>query len=357
MTAVQAVLRPAREADAGAVWALLEPSADEVIGLSSLPADAAAASRICGQTAETVADLATGSFHLTAGGHRRLLFVVDAGEDLPLGVTGVTFKRDVPNLAVQVATSADGLGLIMASRSAPWTRTELDSTFLGPAARGRHLGTLLSRGRFMFLHLVASQIPSTIASHLRGRFDDDGSAPFWRCFGAHFAPDWARSTEAERALTGDPARLERLAGHRLPLTAEVLESLGPVNVASLPAFHLLRAEGLSPNGMYDPIDGGPTLVADIADTVTGRLRLHGRARLADEPGGPGGEGAIDALVSVAGVDRFRVTRAGIAVDDGTIHIGRAVAAALRAEADDLLAATPLGTEHEEPGAAVEEVGR
>jgi arginine N-succinyltransferase len=198
----------------------------------------------------------------------------------------------------------------------------------------------------MFLHLVASQIPATIASHLRGRFDDDGSAPFWRCFGGHFAPDWATSTEAERALSEDPARLERFSGRRLAQTAEVLESLGPVNAASLPAFHLLQAEGLRPNGMYDPIDGGPTLVAEIAETVTGRLRVHGRARIAGT-GADHRSGSGDGLVSVAGVDRFRVARCGIRVGDGTIEIDGETAAALGIEADALLAAAPL--ESERPG--------
>lgn len=348
------ILRPVRSSDAEALWDLLAPAADELIGLSSLPNDldgAMAASRASGAT---LADLAAGSFRVEEGGARRLLFVIE-GPDAEggdgcstsvLGVTGVTFKHQYPNLAVEVATSADGMGLVMASSSVPWTRTELDSTFLGRQARGRGLGTVVSRGRFPFLHLVGSQIPATVASHLRGRFDDDGSAPFWRCFGAHLAP-WPTSTEAESALADDPALLDTLAGHRRPLTAEVLESLGPVNAASLPAFHLLGLEGLTPNGMYDPIDGGPTLVTNLADTVSGRHRIHGRAVIGpDEASTPGADGAagtagFDALVSVAGIDRFRVARATIVADDATLTIDRPTAAALGVEPDTLLTAVPL----------------
>ncbi len=329
------VLRPVREADAEGIWRLLAPAEAEVIGMASLPASAEGAELICRDSAETVAALATGSFEMAGGCQRRLLFLAEDGGGTPLGVTGVTFKQSVPNLAVQVTTSDDGQGLTMSSSSAPWTRTELDSTFLGPGSRGRRLGTLLSRGRFMFLHLVGKQIPPTIASHLRGRFDDDGSAPFWRCFGAHFAPQWATSTEAEVALTRDPSLLDGLADHMLPVTALVLESLGPVNAASLPAFHLLRAEGLRPNGMYDPIDGGPTLVADIADTVTGRLRIHGRARI-------GEPGPVDALVSITSRDGFRATRADLGLDrTGLITIDEAAATAIGAGPDTLLAAVPL----------------
>ena len=336
-----ALLRPARPADAAAIWELLAPAQAEVIGMTSLPGSAIAAREICCDTAETIAALATGSFRLRKGQHQRLLFVAceadgnDATGGRLLGVTGLTFKRAVPNLAVQVTTSEDGLGLTMSSWSAPWTRTELDSSYLGPAGRGRGLGTLLSRGRFMLLHLVNSQIPSTVASHLRGRFDDDGSAPFWRCFGADLAPQWQTSTEAELALLDDPTRLDDLAGHVRPVTPTVLQSLGAVNAASMPAFHLLRAEGLRPNGMYDPIDGGPTLAAELADTVTGRLRTHGRARLA-------GAGPTDALVSVATVERFRVVRAMVDIErTASITMDRALAEAVDIRPDALLAAAPL----------------
>lgn len=342
MSITTAVLRPVRPADADAVWGLLAPSTDELIGMAALPHSAAAAVRSCDESGETLADLATGSFHIESGSARRLLFLVESvphpsgGHPPALGLTGITFKRDYPNLAVEVATGADGRGLIMASSSAPWTRTELDSTFVGPGARGRGIGTLVSRGRFLFLHLVASQIPTTVASHLRGRFEADGSAPFWACFGADIAP-WPTSTEAEAALARDPGLLDTLAGHRRPLTAEVLASMGPVNAASLPAFHLLLTEGLEPNGMYDPIDGGPTVVAEIGDTRSGRSRRHGRARIGDT-------GPVDALVSVASIDRFRAVRAGVRFDQGTITVDRPTALALRIEQDALLAAAPLDRE-------------
>ncbi len=341
------MLRPARIDDAEAIWELLAPVQAEVIGMSSLPSSPTSAKQACGDTADTIAALATGSFTLDDHAHRRLLFIAvsndnandtDTGEEI-LGITGITFKNAVLNLAVQVSTSEDGHGLIMRSTSAPWTRTELDSTFLGPAARGRQLGSLLSRGRFMLLHLVHSQVPTTVASHLRGKFDPDGSAPFWRCFGAHFAPEWKTSTEAEIALIENPHRLQDLADHTLALTAPVLDSLGPVNAASLPAFHMLRAEGLDPNGMYDPIDGGPTLRAELAATVTGTSRTHGRAVIEDPSNLVG---AVDALVSVTTVARFRVTRAAVVLSEsGPIGISAETADALNIGEDTLIVAAPL----------------
>jgi arginine/ornithine N-succinyltransferase beta subunit len=86
--------------------------------------------------------------------------------------------------------------------------------------------------------------------------------------------------------------------------------------------------------MYDPIDGGPTLVADLADTVSGRHRIHGRATV-------GQPGPTDALVSVAGIDRFRVTRASITAEPGALQIDEPTASALGVETDALLTAVLL----------------
>jgi arginine/ornithine N-succinyltransferase beta subunit len=190
----------------------------------------------------------------------------------------------------------------------------------------------------MFIHQVQRQVPSTIASHLRGSFDPDGTAPFWDCFGHHFTDAWIDSVAAERALAEDPARLDDLVGHRRAVTADVLHSLGPVNQASLPAFRLLMREGLRPNGMYDPIDGGPTLVAERERTVTSQHRVHGRAVIDDDLAAP-----IDSLVAVTNVDRFRVMHVPVSVgEDDRITVDQATAEALHIVDGALLAAAAIG---------------
>lgn len=339
------ILRPVRPDDAGALWGLLEQSKDELVGMTSLPSSSDAAVAACSSSTSVLADLAAGTFELNDGELASLLFalVETTGDRQLLGVTGVTFKQAVPNLAVRVVTSRDGLGLDMASFSSPWTRTELNSSLMSSTARGRGLGGLLSRGRLMFLHQVQRQVPSTVASHVRGRFEEDGSAPFWRCFGSHFAPNWENSMAAERALAADPSRLDDLIGHRRPVTADVLHSLGPVNRASLPAFRVLMREGLRPNGMYDPIDGGPTLVAERANTTTGKARTSGRVRWCSD------RGPTDALVAVTSVDEFRVARLPVDVSGSdTVGITEADGVALAVSPGSLLAVAPLPRPHASP---------
>lgn len=327
---------------------MLEQSRDELVGMTSLPFSAESARAACATSTAVLADLAAGTFELSDAGLASLLFVLvdTTGDERLLGVSGVTFKQAVPNLAVRVVTSRDGLGLDMASSSAPWTRTELNSSLMTAPARGRGLGGLLSWGRLMFLHQVQRQIPSTVASHVRGRFENDGSAPFWRCFGSHFAPKWENSTAAERALADDPSLLDDLIGHRRPVTADVLDSLGPVNRASLPAFRVLMREGLRPNGMYDPIDGGPTLVAERGATTTGKARTSGRIVWASAPG------PTDALVAVTSVDEFRVTRAWIDVSGAdTVGLTETDGAALAVSPGSLVAVAPLPQPHASPAGA------
>ena len=92
---------------------------------------------------------------------------------------------------------------------------------------------------------------------------------------------------------------------------------------------------MTPNGMYDPIDGGPTVIVELTDTVTGRTRTHGRVMIGEQT-------PVDALVSVATVADFRVTRAPIGIPDGTrIAIGAATAATLGVEPGGLIVAAGL----------------
>lgn len=343
MTSVGSVLRPLRRDDAEAFWRLVSEHVDDLTGMTSLPHSLESAIEQAIVSNEVVVDLAAGRLHLDRGVGRSLFFVLVEPDGRLIGASGVLFKDRVLNLAVQVRTSDDGTGLVARSSSATWTRTELNSTFLATAGRGRGQGTLLSRGRMLFLLIVGSQIPSLLVSHLRGVFDSDGTAPFWRTFGARFLPEWPTSPDAERALQHDPARIASLSSRVIALTPEVLRSLGPVNAASHPAFHSLRAEGLRPNGMYDPVDGGPTITRQLGQTSSARTRIVGTATLIDDAGSGAGSEAVDALVSSVNIGEFAATRARVVLrGDGEVGLTSAIGARLGVEPGALVSAVPLG---------------
>ncbi|GEM_PF-4116302 len=326
-----AVLRPVRSDEAGSIWDVLSDATDTV-GMGSLPRSAAAAEHLCDASARLTTALATGTYVAHPGSTDRILLVLE-DNDRVVGITGCSFKTEIPNLGVRIETGEDGAGLVMRAVAQPWTRTELDSSYLAAPARGQGLGTLLSRGRFLLLHLLSSQIPTTIVSHIRGMFDTTGAAPFWHLFGARIVPGWSTSVEAEAALAADPGELERLAGSSIRLTAPVLECLGRVNDDSLPAFRALASEGLRPTELFDPVDGGPTVTADLDATHSGRQRRHGRVAH--------GPTETDALVSTVTRDGFRATRCPIGdADSETVALDNAAMAALGVD-DGLVVASPL----------------
>ncbi len=345
MTAAAApvVFRPVRKDDADAIWLLLNAGRSETVGMTSLPGSYEATVARCAESAATVTQLATGEFELPERTSSSILLAAfDPESGQALGTAGMTFKNQVQNLAVQVTTSADGLGLTMRSSSETWSRTELNAIYLGPNGRGRRLGTVLSRGRILFIHLIRSQVPTTVAAHLRGRFDSDGQAPFWDSFCGQFCT-WANSTEAEDALERSPELISELSGRVMPLRPEDLETLGLVNQESLTAFRMLTHEGLLSNGLYDPVDGGPTVSGELSDTRTSRDRIHGRVVIDGAALQQADPSPSDALVSVPAVSSFAVVRAEIGIDDrGGIHIGKATARALGVADGALVTALPLG---------------
>lgn len=303
-----ALFRPVRSGDVASLWELVSGHVDELVGMTSLPTSLSMAEDLVAASRATVVDLAAGRFHLERNESRSVYFVVVDGDDRVVAVTSIDHKQQVLNLAVHLRTSDDGTRLVVRSSSALWNRTELGSTFVARSARGLGLGTLLSRARFLFLLLAAPQIPSVVAAHLRGVFDDDGTAPFWRHFGARFLSEWPASTDAERALQDDPARIASLSQRTIELSPEVLDCLGPVNNASRPAFHLLLQEGLRPNGMYDPVDGGPTLARPLGRTASAERRQVGTVAAGLRFG-------RDALVSSVALGDFGAIRSPADVDD------------------------------------------
>jgi len=321
-------VRPVTVDDAAELWKILSHASDTV-GMGSLPSSLEAADSLCDESATLLAALAAGSYVPESGR-------IDHPSDGVVGLTGCSFKHDIPNLGVRVETGRDGLGLAIHSASQPWTRTELDSSYLHPDSRGAGYGAVLSRGRLMLLNLLRPQIPHSIVSHLRGMFDEDGHAPFWGHFGRHFAPQWDTSIAAERALRADPSELEALADKSLPLHPELLGCLGKVNAASLPAFRTLVDEGLSPTELFDPVDGGPTVRATLTETVTHRVRIHGRTQVMSEVEGP------NSLISTVAIGSFRLTRGPArGGEDGSIVINEGTAFRLGVDTGRLIAAAPL----------------
>lgn len=306
-----AVLRPVVAEDGAALWDLLRRGEADVTGMSSLPTSAIEAEQRCHAVAATVATLDAGApTTVGPGSSAPLLLVLEGENGSLLGLTGCTIKDEVVNYSVEIGTSATGRGLSVVGRERAWTATELNATYLAPEARGQGLGSLLSRGRLAFLVPVAAHVPGLLVSHLRGPMGTGPSAPFWTRFGRDVLPQWSTSVTAEAGLIEDPERLGELTGHSLAVDPSLLDVVGSVHRLSLPAYRILQAEGFVSNGMYDPVDAGPTVTCDLVATST--WRRHRRCRVDaserfDDPDGPAE--AVDGIVTNGAVTGFRACRA------------------------------------------------
>ncbi len=265
------VLRPVTHHDLDAVVALLHENRDELVGMTSLSADPGLVAARIDDSVRTVTALGAGHDVLEDGEAHHVLFVLDDGT-APLGLTGVAIDGGTPSAQLGVTLDRDGDALVVRCDVTRHARTELESTFLAPRARGRGHGALLSRGRLLWLRLVAGQVPGTVVSYLRGRVDGD-RVPFWEALSARLH---GRCVEPP----DDPTVL---AGVSVPLDPELAALLGRLHPATRPAFELLVAEGLRPDGRFDPVDGGPTLSGELRHLATPRAtataRLASRTRL------------------------------------------------------------------------------
>lgn len=291
------VLRPATADDLADIVTLLRSHRHELTGMTSLSTDPALVEARLEDSVATVAALAAGRGVLEPGTAHHVLFVlVDRGR--VVGLTGVAVDGGTPSVQLRVTLDDAGENLVARCDVTTDPRTELESTFLGRTARGRGLGTLLSRGRFLWLHLVADRVPTTLVSYLRGCITDDG-IPFWESFARHLG-DPPPPPPTDRSV---------LIGAAVPLDPELAERLGRLHPASRPAFELLVGEGLHPDGRFDPIDGGPTLSGRLHDTATARHLRWGRvgAAPATPTGGPAARESLDVLAAVPDIAAFAAT--------------------------------------------------
>ncbi|MEM9133564.1 MAG: arginine N-succinyltransferase [Actinomycetota bacterium] len=299
-----AFLRPITDIDGAAVWDLLQRGQADVTGMSSLPTSAAEAEERCAEVAATVATLEAGRTATNGPDTSApLLLALEEPDGTLLGLTGCTIKDGIVNHSVEIGTSTGGRGLSVTGRERAWTATELNATYLAAEARGRGLGSLLSRGRLAFLVPVVDQVPALLVSHLRGPMGTGPSAPFWSRFGREVLPEWPTSVRAEAGLVEEPERLGELTGHTLAVDPSLLDVVGSVHRLSLPAYRILQAEGFVSNGMYDPVDAGPTVTCDLDATTTWR-----RHRLLTVAAAPDAVDPLDAIVTNGAVAAFRACR-------------------------------------------------
>lgn len=330
------VLRTVREHDVDSIHELLEANRAELTGMISLPQTRSALVERVEHSVHTVARAAHAKLSVAPGrlalrqAADPVLFVLTEG-DRAIGVTGVTIDggTELSVLRVTLDDAADGLALRLMVERLP--RVELGATFLAPEARGTGAGSLLSKGRLLWLSHLVDQLPERLLSHIRGRIDGRGDSRLWDVFGAPVFGVNAASALGSASRMGRSCYLAPLVGATLPLSLASTVAIGRPHDASLPALRLLAREGLTPNGMFDPFDGGPTIVAWLRDTAV--VRAATELRVAPTTG----RETTPALVSRPGITDFGAVSVGVDMDaPGCVALDDAARRALGADHGSLV---------------------
>jgi len=160
---------------------------------------------------------------------------------------------------LHVRKTIDSLHFIQA-RKKP---TEIGSLYLSKEKRGKHLGKLLSFGRFLFMASFPIRFDSTIIAEMRGVSDAEGRSPFWEAIGRPFFG--ISFKEADDMRTQHPECIKDLFPkhpiYPLLLPKEAQECIGVTHPNTLPARKILEKEGFKTSEYIDIFDGGPHLYA------------------------------------------------------------------------------------------------
>lgn len=154
--------------------------------------------------------------------------------------------------------------------------SEVGGLFLHPDARSGGLGALAARSRYMFIARHRERFCDRVVAELRG-WTEDGISPFWEAVGKSFFGADFYEADRHNALHGNQFIADLMP--RYPIYATMLpkaacEAIGRPHEGSVPARHMLEAEGFVYDGYIDIFDAGPTLSARTDDILTIRENGH-----------------------------------------------------------------------------------
>lgn len=278
-------IRPVREADLDAVLVLAERGGS---GLTSLPPER---TTLAAKIAASEAAISSAE-----GRESGAAIMLVAEYEGAVAATGMIFAKvgaEWPfysyRLTRQAAVSR-ALGRHRAQKVLNLVNdfdgeVEVGGLLVDPEARGRSLGRLMARARYLFIGQHRDWFANRVMAELRGWQDESGHSPVWEAIGRHFYDMDFHEADRTGAIQGNQFIADL--GPRYPLyvsmlSAEAQRALGQPHDDGRPARDMLLDEGFRDEGYVDIFDGGPTLVADIDALRAVRRSIHGRiARLAD----------------------------------------------------------------------------
>ncbi|QGN56353.1 hypothetical protein GKE62_07920 [Novosphingobium sp. Gsoil 351] len=344
----QAIVRPVRAADLGAVLQLARRGGN---GLTNLPPDPATLERRIAAAESALLDEAA-----RLAGAPVMLVAELEGDIVAIGMIFARVGAEWPFYSYRITRQAAVSRTLARSRPQRLLNltndfdgeTEVGGLFVDPERRGLALGQLMARARYMFIATHRDWFGERVIAELRGYQNQAGRSPVWDAIGRHFYDMEFDEADRTGAIFGNQFIADL--GPRYPIYVSMLptaaqEALGRPHDDGRPALAMLLAEGFRDEGYVDIFDGGPTLVSPIDSVRT--VAACRSLRYAEN----GGDEA--ALIACGSGPAFRLARGRAqALADGDARLDAAVADALHIQTGDSISLAPYGVSGNERCAAL-----
>ncbi|MGE0047444.1 MAG: arginine N-succinyltransferase [Acidithiobacillus sp.] len=252
--ATQMYVRPVEEADLDSLYCL---SKEAPVGLTSLPANR---KLLADKIEESMASLCLDD---PAAWRRLLLVLVDTANGEIAGISGIEREADRAHHYRKVSDPAR-----LQLRDTPVSPTKLGSLMLRAAYRGRGLGALLSKSRFLYIADHQQYFGGHLHAELRGWSSPRGDTPFWSEIGRLLYDKDLSEMDQLRGRSPASFASQYLSNHDIPmqfLSPHLQQNLGRVHADAKNALRMLEQERFVHTDHIDVLDGGPILRASIQD--------------------------------------------------------------------------------------------
>ncbi|NVK54721.1 MAG: arginine N-succinyltransferase [Alteromonadaceae bacterium] len=147
--------------------------------------------------------------------------------------------------------------------------TEVGTLILDPTLRGKGLGKLAAKSRYLLMAQFRSRFGNRVMAELRGWSDSNAVSPFWEHVGKYFFKGLTyEQADLLSATTNNQFIADLMPTH--PIYVELLPEaakavIGKPHDLGRSALNMLLKEGFRYENTIDIFDGGPTVHANIDD--------------------------------------------------------------------------------------------
>lgn len=265
------IIRPAVSTDIDALYRLAQRVSP---GMTTFPPNK--------QVLEQKIALSEQSFSSTTQGDNYLMVLEDTSSGQLFGTAGVyanigiktpfysfaMLTRTQQSYELNLRVSSQTLHLVNAYAG----DTEIGTLILDPAIRGKGVGKLVAKSRYMLLAQFKARFGSRIMAELRGWSDENAISPFWENVGKFFFKGLSyEQADLLSATTNNQFIADLMPVH--PIYVDMLSQhakavIGKPHDLGKFALSMLLKEGFRFENIVDIFDAGPTVHAKIDDIET-----------------------------------------------------------------------------------------